>query len=331
MKKILKKLKPFRYLIEYIGVMAAILIVRLIPLKWLHSLASFCGFWMYIIPKVRKLIIANLQIAFPEKNICELRIIARKNTTSMVLSILEFCWFVDRHEKLNDLLYMDPVITETIDECMKIKKGVIWVTPHLGNWEIARIALSNTQDIPMAVVVRTMNNPHLDKIINSGRNADGSRVITAKGAIKGMVKALKDGYLMATLIDQNTRARDGGIFVDFFGLPVCTSRAPALFGRKFKAFLGVGGAVRTKDGYATFLKKLPKAAEEYKSDEELVQALMVLTENMIREYPEQYFWLYERWRYIPKDIDNKRKELYPYYSTMANPRFYSELAPKDKK
>lgn len=327
-----KKLKKIRYFIEYLFVLPTYYFVRLLPLRGVFTLANFWGFFLYHIPKSRKLIIANLQLAFPEKKICEIRKIARKNCTNTILMIMEFVWFSDRHERLDPLLTMDPKIQKNIDKCLKDKRGVIWVTPHLGNWEVARIAQTNTQEIPMAVVARTLNNPFLNKLINSGRsNADGTRVITAKGAVKGMINALKDGYLIATLIDQNTRARDGGIFVDFFGLPVCTSRAPALFGRKFNSFLAVGGAVRKGDEYETFLSELPKDTNEYDSDEELVQALMNLTEELVRKYPEQYLWMYERWRYIPQDLDDEEKiKRYPYYATLATPRFYDDRAPKEK-
>lgn len=329
MKKALRKI---RYIIEYLFVLPTYYFIRILPLRAVFALANFWGVFLYLIPQCRKLIMANLKIAFPEKDIRDVRKIARKNCTTTILMVMEFVWFSVRHESLNPILTMDPKIQKNIDKCVKDKRGVIWVTPHLGNWEVARIAQTNTQKIPMAVVARTLNNPFLNKLINSGRsNADSTRVITAKGAVKGMINALKDGYLIATLIDQNTRARDGGIFVDFFGLPVCTSRAPALFGRKFNAFLAVGGAVRNGYEYETFLSELPKDTKEYESDEELIQALMDLTEELVRKYPDQYLWMYERWRYIPKDLeDAEEKKRYPYYATVANERFYDERAPKDK-
>lgn len=321
----MKKFKKIRYFIEYILVLPWYFLIRILPLRCIFALASFAGFFLYLIPPFRKLIIANLKIAFPEKKICEIRRIARKNCTNTVLMILEFVWFMNRHEKLNPILTMDPKIQKNIDKCVKDKRGVIWVTPHLGNWEIARIAQTNTQEIPMAVVARTINNPFFNKLINSGRSeTDGTRVITAKGAVKGMINALKDGYLIATLIDQNTKARDGGIFVNFFGLPVCTSRAPALFGRKFNAFLAVGGAFRKGRKYQTFLSELPKDTKDYKSDEELIQALMNLTEELVRKFPEQYLWMYERWRYIPEETPEEIRKRYPYYATEVTPRFYDD-------
>jgi len=321
-----KKFKKVRYLFEYIAVMPVYIFVRLLPLKGVYLLATVIGsIFYYIYPKAKKLIIANLSIAFPEKSPKELKKIAKKNCSNTILMLLEFFWFINRHDKLLSRLTMDPKIEEALIKCNIEKRGVIWVTPHIGNWEVARIAQTSLDAIKMAVVARPLNNPHLNKLFNFGREADGSTVIPSKGAVKGMINAMKNGLLIATLIDQNTRARDGGMFVDFFGLPVCTSRAPAMFGRKFNAYLAVGGAVR-KPGYKyeTFLKLLPKEAKDYESDEALISDLMKLTEEVIREYPEQYLWLYERWCYIPETSSEEKKGKYPYYSKEVTPRFYSE-------
>lgn len=329
MKKLLKKLKPIRYVFEYIGAMMIYYPIRIMPLKMVFVFADFIGLFLYLAPSFRKLVKANLKIAFPEKEDCEIRKIARKNATNLILFTLEFFWFIDRHNKLKKLMDFTEELKQLIDHCAKNKTGLIWVTPHLGNWELARIGISNN-NTPMAVVARTMNNPYLNNLINSGRRADGSGVIPAKGAIKGMIKALKQGSIIATLIDQNTRARDGGIFVDFFGLPVCSSRAPALFGRKFKSVLAICGAVRTGYSYKMNLTELSRPASDYSSDEELIQDLMKLTEEQIREYPEQYLWMYERWKHIPEDLDEEKKKRYPYYAKEVTPRFYSEQAPKPR-
>ncbi|MBN1865375.1 MAG: lysophospholipid acyltransferase family protein [Victivallales bacterium] len=329
MSKRINPLKRSRYFLEYFFSFCAYHFVRALPLRLVFILADIAGFFLYLFPPAKRLITANLKVAFPEKDIREIRRIARRNAASTVLFVLEFFWFAGRHERLVKILEMDPEIQRIVTRCDESGRGIIWVTPHLGNWELARIAQTTLQRIKMAVVVRAMNNPYLDRLINGGRTVTGTRVIEARGAVKGMIQALKDGMIVATLIDQNTRARDGGVFIDFFGLPASTSRAPAMFGKKFNAFLAVGGAVRTASGYKTFVKPLPKDIMEYDSDEAILRGLMALTEDYIRQYPEQYLWMYERWRYIPEDIGEDKKALFPYYAVQVTPRFYSDRAPKD--
>jgi len=330
MKKFLKKLRPIRYFFEYIGVMIIYYPVRMMPLKMVFAFADFLGFFLYLAPSFRKLVKANLKIAFPEKTDCEIRKIARRTATNITLFTLEFFWFTNRHDKLDKLMYMSDEQKKLMAECKENKTGLIWVVPHLGNWELARIGISNA-GFSMAVVARTMNNPYLNNLINSSRKADGSGVIPAKGAIKGMIKALKNGNIIATLIDQNTRARDGGIFIDFFGLPASASRAPAMFGRKFNSVLVISGATRKGTSYEMIFETLDRPASEYSSDEELIQDLTKLIEDLIRKHPDQYLWMYERWKHIPENLDEDKKRRYPYYAKEVTPRFYSEQAPKETK
>ncbi len=328
MKKLKKLVKSIRYLLEYSGVMVVYWIIAVLPHGGLFVLADTGGFFLYLIPQFRKLIKANLIVAFPEKDIREIKRIARKSATNIVLTPLEFLWFVGKEDKLDSLVQYRIEEAELTGKYIVNGTGAIWATPHLGNWEIAGLKFKLVENIPFGVVARTMNNPYLNKLINSGRMSEGTRVIPAKGAIKGMMKALKDGFFIATLIDQNTKGRDGGIFVNFFGLPVATSRAPALFARKMNIPVTVGGCIRNGRKYETFTRELPKPTSEYENDEELIQAIMDETERVIRQYPDQYLWLYERWRYIPVGLKGDLKNKYPYYASEVTPRFYDDSAPK---
>jgi len=207
--------------------------------------------------------------------------------------------------------------------------GMIWISPHIGNWELAAFNISFAAKLPFAVLVRPQNNPYINTLIVNSRTSSGNKVIFEKGAVKEMIKTLKKGYFLAVLIDQNTRVRDGGIFVNFFGLPVPTSRAIAFFARKMKVNIALGGCLRDVKGYKMFSKELPKKVIDYKTDEELVQDIMKMTEDIVREYPEQYLWLYKRWQYIPEGASSELRSKFPYYSSDTTPRFYDKTAKKN--
>ena len=328
MKKFKRQFRSIRYFIEYLCIMPAYIMIIIMPHRALFFLADIAGFVIFSIPKFRNLITANLSVAFPEKEISEIRKIARKNASSIALTGLEFIWFTKHEKKIDTLVDYRQEEADITRKCIEAGKGFIWATPHLGNWEIAALQFKRNEGIPFAVVVRIMKNPYINKLVNSGRMVEGTRVIPAKGAIKGMMKALKDGFFIGILIDQNTKAREGGIFVDFFGLPVCTSRAPALFAKRRGVPITVGGCIRKGYRYETFSRELPKPTSEYTSDHELIQDIMTATEQIIREYPEQYLWLYERWANIPHDLDEEKKKMFPYYAKETTPRFYDDSAPK---
>ncbi len=324
--KIPKPILRVRYFIEYILILPIFWLIRILPHSMLSPIAKFAGSMLFMLPSVRKLLCANIRIAFPEKTDNEVRSIARGSAVNLILTTLEFAWFIDRPAMLERYVDFPENERNITEKHKKTGHGLIWATPHLGNWELAGLKFRHDANIPFAVVVRPLNNIFLNRILHSGRISEGSRVIPDKGAVKGMIKALKDGCFIATLVDQNSRARDGGIFVNFFGLPVPTSRAPAMFARKLNTPVAVGGCIRKGARYEMFAVELPKTAAEYGSDEDLIQDIMVVNEKLIRQYPEQYLWLYRRWLYIPENATGEQRNKYPFYSKKVTPKFYDKYA-----
>lgn len=320
--------RTLRYLLEYAAVIPVYHFVRVLPHSLLFKLSKILGACFFLLPPINRLIIANLKIAFPEKSFREINRIGRNSASNLILAMLEFFWFKNRPDMLEKYIDFNENTRRIADECRYNGRGLIWVTPHLGNWELGGLRFRHGTGIPFAVVVRPLNNPFLNSIIFSARESEGNRIISAKGSVKEMIKALKEGFFFATLIDQNTRARDGGIFVDFFGLPVSVSRAPAMFARKLDVGVAVGGCSRKGERYDLFGIDLSKKTRDFSSDEELIRDIMRINENLIRKYPEQYLWLYKRWQYIPEGLEEAKIKRYPYYAEKVTPRFFSNKAPK---
>jgi lauroyl/myristoyl acyltransferase len=283
------------------------------------------GYALYLFPRPRRLSCVNIKIAFPEKKDREIRRIAMSSMQNVCQTILELFWFSGRQERLLKIIE-NPLLCADLTKRSMPKGSLMWISPHIGNWELAAFSVSHATKIPFAVVARPQNNPRLEKLMVKLRSSGGNRIIFEKGAVKGIIKALKDGCFLATLIDQNARVRDGGVFVDFFGLPAPTSRAPAFFAKKMNVNLALGGCLRTKNGYKMFAEELPKKIPDYLSDEELIQDIMKMTESIVKKYPEQYLWLYKRWQHIPKDIRPEIEKKFPYYATKTGPRFYDRNA-----
>ena len=185
-------------------------------------------------------------------------------------------------------------------------------------------------DVDMAAVAKKMRNPYLNNLINHHKreNVKGLKIIFSVGAMKSSVKALKEGLGLGFLIDQNTRVRDGGEWLNFFGLSCPGSVAPATLKRyadahNIPSVIIYGTSIRTPDGKITAcFEYLPKPFESYASDKEVINDLMKITENYIRQYPEQYLWLYKRFQYIPPDASPELKEKYPYYAIIPPATFF---------
>lgn len=316
-------IKKTRYLLEYAGAAAFFHSVRMLPPRFLRFLAGVFGFFVFLVPSCRSIIMSNLEAAFPEMTPSERRKIGRKSAANVLLSLLEFFWFSGNPHKVRSLIRLSDEICRYVNGVRAEKRSLLFVVPHFGNWEIAAFMFNEYfPRIPFAVVARSLPNPYLDRLINSGRMVEGNLVIGAKGAVKGMLKALRDGYFMATLIDQNTRVRDGGIFVNFFGLPVPTSPAPALFARKIGTELAVATCLRADNGYDGVVVPLSKKVPEYGGDEEIIQELMEITEKLIRERPDQYLWFYKRFQHIPAGASEELARKFPPYAAPAPEKFY---------
>ena len=182
----------------------------------------------------------------------------------------------------------------------------------------------------MAAIAKPVRNPYLNKLLNSGgrEKTHGLEVIFSKGAMRAALHALKQGKGLGTLIDQNTRVRDGGVFVDFFGVPVPSSTAPATLKRYCDAHgiptvIIYGTSLRLADGRNTaHIEDLSKPFSEYADDREVLQELMQISEKYIRMYPDQYLWFYKRFQYIAPDCPEEIRKRYPEYAVIPRPEFF---------
>ena len=319
--------KKIRFFLEYLLVASVMKIVGALPHTSLQKTARFFTVLMEKLPGTGGLCRMNIATAFPEKSREEVNHIARKSLENLVLTLLEFLWIRKHPEKLEEL-----IDTSLLDACAREGQekrssgnGVIFITPHLGNWEFSGRLLAQLYHFPMATIVRKARNPYLDELVSSGRKGEDSvEIIHSEGAARGMNRALQNGKCIGILIDQNTKGRDGGIFVNLFGMPVPMSRAPAVLGRKKNCFIAIGTTLRKEDGkFYSILRKLPKDAAACESDEELIQLIADEMEKLIRLAPEQYLWLYKRFQYIPEGTPEEIRKRFPPYAKTPSTGFYS--------
>ena len=278
---------------------------------------------LYLFPPTKKLIIANITTAMPELSMRRIKEIARKSLAHTIMAPMEFAWMTSDPRRVEKYAYINDDIIKTINNHHSNGEGIIYVNPHLGNWEVSALMVSHYTNIGMGIVIKQIRNPYVNKLFNESRAFDNTRLIYAKGAIRGSLKALRDGLAIGILLDQNTKGRNGGIFVNFFGVPVASSPAPFTLRQRIKnCHIYYGTAAKVDGRYIALTETLSKKFEDYKDDHEFLQEFMDLTERYIRQYPEQYLWLYKRFQYIPKDVDEATRKRYPYYAKEPSASFY---------
>lgn len=197
---------------------------------------------------------------------------------------------------------------EGVREAADQGTGVVLLTGHLGNWEIAGASLA-ALGFPLDVVGKGMANRRFERDLFRLRERLGMRVIEMSDAPKGVLRSLGRGRVAALLADQN--AHKHGVFVPFFGRSAATPRGVALFALRTGVPVFVGFAIR--DGgwsqtYAVEVRRLPHVATGVLEDDVrgFLMAYHRLLEDAIRIAPDQYFWQHRRWKTRPRDPSASR-------------------------
>ena len=174
--------------------------------------------------------------------------------------------------------------------------GVLVATAHLGNWELSAFAHAWMTE-PMHIVVRPLDNPRIDALVERYRALSGNHIIEKKDAARGILKALKSGGAVGILIDQNTTL-DQGVFIDFFGQKACAGTAFAKLAHHSGAAVVPGFALWSDEEHRYILRFYPEIEMTGHVSEDM-QRIHSQLESVIREYPDQWLWIHRRWKTRP--------------------------------
>jgi KDO2-lipid IV(A) lauroyltransferase len=175
-------------------------------------------------------------------------------------------------------------------------RGVLVATAHLGNWELSAFAHA-WMTAPMHIVVRPLDNPRIDALVEHYRVLSGNHIIEKKDAARGILKALKSGDAVGILIDQNTTL-DQGVFIDFFGTKACAGTAFAKLAHHSGAAVVPGFALWSAEEQRYILRFYPEIPMTGDVQED-TQRIHKQLESVIRQYPDQWLWIHRRWKTRP--------------------------------
>ena len=298
-----KTVKKLIHLAEYGCVRFFSEVFMIIPLKLLYIIAKLLGIFTYYIIRVRRNVtLINLKNSLGgELSEKELKRIARESYINIGLTFIEMLSIPRFGEYVLDVVDMSD--SYILKRTMDMGKGVILVSCHFGNWELngAAIAVSG---FPVTVVVKKQTNPYVDSLVNLNRTRFGMNIITHGAPVKHIVRALREHKIIGLISDQDA-GRDG-IFIDFFGRKASTPRGAAQLALKYNAPIVVTMNVRTGKGkYKSIFENIDIRADD--TIESITQRYTTAMENIIRKYPEQYFWMHRRWKTVSTKDSNKSK------------------------
>ncbi len=257
---------------------------------------------MYTFSKRGRIANRNLRAAFAhEKPDAELRRIARQSVQNLAMGIVEILKFPD-HDKRYLETHVSMVDPEKFQPYLKSGTGIIFLTAHFGNWEQLNL-VGRLLDLRVAVLVRSQKHPRSDAYLNSIRAHHGTQVIAKGMPIREIIRALRRGWVVGMLSDQDGGAN--GVFVDFFGRKSsCPSGVAAFAIRTNTPIFPVFAFRDPKDPMKHRIEiEGPILAQENLSEEDnkryLLQAFSDLLEIKIRKAPDQWLWVHRRWKSTP--------------------------------
>jgi KDO2-lipid IV(A) lauroyltransferase len=285
-----------RDLLEYGLALAVVKTLEWSPPGAAERLARlYAGLLDRAVPRLRRVALRNLAMALPEVDAAARARIADEVFRAIARLLAAFARF-PRIGRGNVSRWIRYEGFEHFQAARARGKGVLFATAHLGNWELSAFA-HGLLAAPMYVVVRPLDNPHLDRLVERRRALSGNHMIGKRDAARAILKALARNEAVGILIDQNA-APESGVFVDFFGVAACAGTAFAKLAFHSGAAVVPGFALWSEAERRYVLRFYP--ALEMSGDAEAdTRALHRLLESVIREAPGQWLWIHRRWKTRP--------------------------------
>lgn len=296
------KIKTKRYYL-YALVRVGAFVFAILPVKVGLFLAEVAGYFGYLICKKEKdVALDNLRSVFPEKSEEELDKIVRGTFKNICKNAVEWINVYKLDKKnIDRWVRIDGEGFAKMDRAFAKGKGAIMLASHFGNWELIHVAFL-LKGYPGTVIARRLYFKGYDKFIRDMRASKGVGVVYRDQSPKRLLRILKNNGLIGILGDQDMDSVDG-VFVDFFGKPAYTPKAPAAFALRSGAALVPCFMIREEDKHRLVIGD-PVEMEEHPDKDEAIkintQKWSRIVESYIKKYPDQWVWMHKRWKTKPE-------------------------------
>jgi Kdo2-lipid IVA lauroyltransferase/acyltransferase len=287
---------------EYIALRAALAVMRRLGMARAGAFGARVASLGYRPLGIRRAVVERqLAIAFPELEPVSRERLARAAYAHLGRVAVEAA-LLPYHGRVLDL-FDDPENWDAVERAHAGGSGILFVTGHLGNWELAGAYVA-ARGIPVDAIARRQANPLFDRYLTRTRERIGMRVVPDERAVAQVPRAIRAGRGIAMLTDQETIGL-ASTWVPFFGRPAKTPRGPAVFALRLNAPLIFGCALRQPSGrYRMSFEEVPveRTGDVDADVDRIVAAYTATLERWVRRAPEQYFWHHRHWKYPPPAV-----------------------------
>ncbi|MCM8784206.1 MAG: hypothetical protein NC818_05490 [Candidatus Omnitrophica bacterium] len=273
-------------------------VVYFIPLSFLRKLGVLLGKIFYKVSKYyRQLALNNLRVVFPQKNNNERRNILYKSTLFLGANTSDTLWFLVHSRRRKNLAYLEN--RKIIDDALKAHKGIIGITAHIGAFTILGGVLSE-YGYPVNYILRTPRDEKMANVLGRGLRMQKVRPIFTKPAIRCVersIEVLRNNEILIILIDQD--AGSSGLFVKFFNRYTSAPAGPVILSLRTGANIIPMFILREQERHKLIVYPEFKIAHKENIERTIfdnTQNLVILLQDVIEQYPEQWSWIDRRWR-----------------------------------
>ncbi len=292
-----------RHRLEYALVWPVVKLLSALPRSLARAFGILLAAGVYTLHgRLRKVGLRNLEIAFPGMPAAERKKIVRGVFVSLGRQLAEFCQF-PRYTRENVSRVAVYEGFENFAAAERRGKGVLFLTAHLGGWEVGSFAHS-VYGHKLRIVIRALDNPYLDRMVERYRTLHGNSTFEKQDFARGLISAMRAGETVGLLMDQNMTP-PAGVFVDFFGVPACTASGIARVALRTDAAVVPAFTIwddTLRKYRITFAPPLT-LARTGDDERDVVEATQLFTrviEDYVRKHPEQWLWVHRRWKTRPE-------------------------------
>jgi Kdo2-lipid IVA lauroyltransferase/acyltransferase len=289
--------------LEYAVVWPAIKLMGLLPRPIARAIGIAIGLTIFRFHRrLREVGMRNLAIAFPEMSSDERRRLVRGEYISLGRQLAEVCLFPRyTRENVSKVVVYDGL--ENYQNAISRGKGVLFLTGHLGAWELSAFAHS-LHGHPLSIVMRPLDNPYVDALVQSYRTMHGNKTVSKDDFIRGLLAAMRAGEAVGILMDTNMTPPQG-VFVNFFGISAYTASGLARIALRTDASV-VPGFTTWDHKLRKYVLRFDPALDLLRTgddEKDIVANTALFTsviETYVRRYPDQWLWLHRRWKTRPE-------------------------------